>query len=101
MHVRADCDSDHNLVILTTQPRFNKQHVNRPLLLDLDKLSHDQFQQQCQLEIDNRFEDLERVSETRTPNEMWQQLKETTLNVAKGQLRRTSSNEKSGSLMIL
>ena len=35
------------------------------------------------MEIDNRLKELERVSETRTPNEMWQQLKETTLNVAK------------------
>jgi len=69
----ADCNSDHNLVILTTQLRFKKQRVNRPLLLDLDKLGNDQFHQQYQLEIDNRFKELQRVSEAHTPNEMWQQ----------------------------
>ena len=82
-------------MIRTIQLRFKKQHVNRPLLLDLDKLRSDQFPQQYQLEIDNRFKELQRMSETRTPNEMWQQLKETTLNVAKETIQKDFIRHKS------
>jgi len=81
-------------VILTTQLRFKKQRVNRPLLLDLDRLRNDHFQQQYQLEVANKFEALERVSKTHTPDELWQQLKETTPNAAKETLRRDFTKRK-------
>ena len=80
----ADCDSDHNIVVLTMQLRFKKKRVAKPLLLDLDKLRTDQFKQQYQVEVTDRFAELEAASsESHTPDELWQQLKDVTLNAAK------------------
>ena len=82
----ADCDSDsdHNIVVLTMQLRLKKKRVAKPLLLDLDKLRTDQFKQQYQVEVTNRFAELEAASsESHTPDELWQQLKDVTLNAAK------------------
>ena len=62
------------------QLRFKKHRVNRPLLLHLDKLRKSEVVYSAavayQLEIDNRFKELERERErerereTHTPNEM-------------------------------
>ena len=79
----ADCDSDHNLVILKMQLRFRRRRSQKPLLLDLDKLRCAQYQQQYQVAISNRFDELARVSEPSTPDELWQQLKDVTLSAAK------------------
>lgn len=64
-------------------------------MLDLEKLRSDHYKQVYQLKIANRFEVLERVTEPQTPNELWQQLKDVTLNAAKETIRKTGSKHKS------
>ena len=66
----ADCDSDHNLVVLTMQLRFKKKHVKKPLILDFEKFKSDQVREQYQLEVSNRFDELQSVQEQNTPDEL-------------------------------
>ena len=58
--------SDLNIVVLTLQFRFKNKRVAKPLLLDLDKLRTDQFMPQYQVEVTNRFAELEAASESHT-----------------------------------
>ena len=78
----ADCDSDHNIVVLTMQLRFKMKRVAKSLLLDLDKLRTDQFKQQYQVEVTNRF-----GSSWRTSHWMLQ----------RRQYKKTVKNAKAGS----
>ena len=90
----ADCDSDHNLLILTMKLRFRKKRVNKPLLLDLEELKNFQVEQQYQVEVKNRFKELEKIDEPRTPDELWQQLKKVTLGAAEATLQKNHCKRK-------
>ena len=87
-------DSDHNLVTLTMQLRFKRQQVITPLILNLEQLRNGKCTQQYQVEVNNRFEQLERFSEPRTPDELWQQLKDITLDAAKATLQKNCCRRK-------
>ena len=54
------------------------------MLVDIEALNNDEFKQQdYRLEVTNRFDELERLSDEHTPDELWQQLKDTVLDAAK------------------
>ena len=74
--------------MLTVQLRFKKRQVNKQLILNLEKLRNGECTQQYQLEVTNRFEQLERTSEPHTPDELRQQLKGTTIDAAKETLEK-------------
>ena len=84
----ADCDSDHKLLILTLKMRFKKNNVSKPVLLDMDKLKNNEYRQLYQIEVMNKFQELERINEPRTPDELWKQLKEVTIDTAEKMLRK-------------
>ena len=91
----ADCDSDHNLVVLKMKLRFKKSKSNKPVLLDIEKLNDEQLRLEYQIEVSNKFQELERISEPRTPDELWQQLKEATMNAATKTLQKKCVKHKS------
>lgn len=93
-HLDADCDSDHNLVMLTMKLRFKKKRIKRPLIFDMEKLRIGDVQHRYQVEVNNRFDALEMIDEPRTPDEMWQQLKDITLAAAKETLMRDNTKRK-------
>ena len=56
--------------------------------LDLAKLHNSECMLQYQLEVTNKFQQLDKVSEPKTPDELWQELKDATLNAAKVVLQK-------------
>ena len=92
----ADCDSDHNLLILSMKLRFKKNPANttKSIGVDFEKLQCDQHVHQYQVEISNRFEALQKVNEPRTPDELWAELKDVTLSAAKTTLQKDHCKRK-------
>lgn len=93
-YLRADCDTDHNLEMLTIKLRFRKKTGSKPLLLDLKKLNNEEFKQQYQLEVKNRFDVLQKLAEYHTPDELCKQLKDTIFEAANMTLPTTTKSQK-------
>lgn len=93
-HLSADCDTDHNLVTLALKMRFKNKRIQRQPAIDLGKLKSKHYREEYQIKVTNRFEELEGISEPNTPNELWQQLKNVTLNSAKETLQKESIKRK-------
>ena len=74
----ADCDSDHNMVMATWKmklKRINKDPL--PLRYDLENIGNEYI-----TDIRNRFEMLIRVEEERTPDEIWEAMKNNIIEAA-------------------
>ena len=56
----ANSDSGDNMVMLTKVLKLTKRQVNKPLILNLEKLKHGECTQQYQIEVNNRFQQLEK-----------------------------------------
>ena len=91
----ADCDTDHNLVTLALKLRFKKKQMQQQPLIDLDKLKNENHRQEFQIKITNRFEVLEGTHEPNSPKELWQLLKDVTLNSARETLQRDHTKRRS------
>jgi len=77
------------------QPRFKKKRISKPVLVDIEALNNDEFKQQDDhLEVANRFDELERLSDEHTPDELWQQLKDTVLDAAKATVQKECCKRK-------
>ena len=76
----ADCDTDHYLVLAKVRERFagRKQvaQMSDGVTFNLRKLNDLEVRKQYQIEITNRFVDLENVSEDEYINRGWENIKE-------------------------
>ena len=71
-----------------SEDRFKERQAIKPLTLNLEKLRNRECTQQHQLEVSNMFEQLEKTCEPYTPDELWQQPKEITIDAAKETLQK-------------
>ena len=76
----ADCGSDHQLLVAKLKLRLKAKKESRPpIRYDVDNIPV-----QYAVEVKNKFEQLMKVNEEeQTPNELWEDIKETVTNTAK------------------
>ena len=75
----ADCNTDHQLLVVDMQVRLKKlRKVITPVRLD-----YTSFANEYNVRISNSFEPLLELDEEKSPNEIWQEGKDTILRVAK------------------
>ena len=75
----ADCNTDHQLLVIDMQVRLKKLNkVISPLRLD-----YTSFNNEYNVKVSNSFEPLLKLDEEKSPNEIWQEGKDTILRVAK------------------
>ena len=75
----ADCSTDNQLLVIDMQVRLKKLNkVISPLRLD-----YTSFNNEYNVKVSNSFEPLLKLDEEKSPNEIWQEGKDTILHVAK------------------
>src|SRR6218665_1111804 len=73
----ADCGSDHNVVGAELKLRFKKHgKTEYGIIYDLDKLQISAIRDGYTVEVNNRFETLLGCEEEKSPNELWEVIKE-------------------------
>ena len=92
----ADCGSDHNLVGAELKLRFRKHgRTEQRIVYDLDKLQDSSIRESYTVEVNNRFQTLLGCEEEKSPNELWEDIKEETKNTAECWLgKRKKSKDK-------
>ena len=86
----ADCNSDHQLLIVDMQFRLKKLPVAETPL----KLNYNSIDEVYQVKISNSFEALLASEEEKSPNELWEDGKKTILSVAKSTIPKKRKKKK-------
>ena len=81
----ADCGSDHQLLVAAIRLRLKaSKSGSRPIRFDVESVS-----EQFKVQVKNKFELLMRAAdEEKTPNELWEEMKEVVFTTAKGNIPR-------------
>ena len=82
----AECGSDHNLLIADFKARFQRiPKAMPPIRYDFDDLDG---ARRYSVEVRNKFANILLVEEDKTPNELWEQTKQTITTAAKNNIAR-------------
>ena len=88
---RADCDTDHYLVVVKVRERLavSKQAAQKldEERFNLRKLNELKVRKQYQIEITNKFAALENLSDDKDINRAWENIKENVRTTANDSLR--------------
>ena len=86
----ADCNSDHQLLIVDMQFRLKKLPVSETPL----KLDYNSIDEAYRVKISNSFEALLVAEEEKSPNELWEDGKKIILSVAKSNIPKKKKKKK-------
>ena len=90
----ADIESDHNLLVAELCMKFNSKRQCNEVIMDVKQLQDRQLQEAYQVEVTNRFEALNLLTEDRTPNSMWNNIKDAIIASAKEILPKQKQKKK-------
>jgi len=94
MYPEADCDTDHQLLVVTLRVRLSKrQRQHNFLPLNLEELKEEKAVQ-IAAEVTNRFTALEAAQNEVTLEDFWKGIKTVLLEVARETIRSVKSQKK-------